>query len=314
VVQENNYYPFGAPINDLSWSPKSTNRYLREGKEYVSDFDWNKYDFTGRTFDSWTLRALQVDPMATEYYSTSPYALWVDNPIKFIDPDGRKIKLADNYGMAIANIAQIAATNLGSQVISYLVDRSEIYTMNSTFWSKNSSYDPSDREINYVANPWYNTIPYDGGALTSMIAMGHETFHAFDHSNNVFNANNTEYSKSIVEPRAVSFANYLRQAYSLSPLREKYGNIQGNFHQFAGSDRISNFTTLGNNADETSYGFSYTKTTTTVLSYFGNTNIPNKTKTETATYYMTVNMDKDKNITYQIYTNEADYKKAISNW
>jgi hypothetical protein len=34
---------------DLSWSPKSTNRYLREGKEYISDFEWNKYDFTGRT-------------------------------------------------------------------------------------------------------------------------------------------------------------------------------------------------------------------------------------------------------------------------
>jgi RHS repeat-associated protein len=88
VVQENSYYPFGAPIADLSWSPHSTNRYLREGKEYISDFDWNKYDFTGRTFDSWTLRALQVDPMAAGYYSTSPYALWSGNPIRVIDPTG----------------------------------------------------------------------------------------------------------------------------------------------------------------------------------------------------------------------------------
>jgi RHS repeat-associated protein len=91
VVQENSYYPFGAPINDLSWSPKSTNRYLREGKEYISEFDWNKYDFTGRTFDSWTLRALQVDPMATKYYNTSPYVLWVNNPIRVIDPNGYDI-------------------------------------------------------------------------------------------------------------------------------------------------------------------------------------------------------------------------------
>jgi RHS repeat-associated protein len=59
-----------------------------EGKEYISDFDWNKYDFTGRTFDSWTLRALQVDPMATKYYSTSPYALWLNNPLRVIDPTG----------------------------------------------------------------------------------------------------------------------------------------------------------------------------------------------------------------------------------
>jgi RHS repeat-associated protein len=88
VVQENNYYPFGAPISDLSWSPKSTNRYLREGKEYISDFDWNKYDFTGRTFDSWTLRALQVDIMAEKYSNVSPYALWIGNPIRIIDPTG----------------------------------------------------------------------------------------------------------------------------------------------------------------------------------------------------------------------------------
>jgi RHS repeat-associated protein len=60
-----------------------------ESKEYISDFDWNKYDFTGRTFDSWTLRALQVDPMAAEYYGSSPYALWLNNPVNTIDPDGR---------------------------------------------------------------------------------------------------------------------------------------------------------------------------------------------------------------------------------
>jgi RHS repeat-associated protein len=96
IVQENSYYPFGAPINDLSWSPKSTNRYLREGKEYISDFDWNKYDFTGRTFDSWTLRSLQVDPMATGYYSVSPYALWINNPINFIDPNGMDVYRYDD--------------------------------------------------------------------------------------------------------------------------------------------------------------------------------------------------------------------------
>jgi hypothetical protein len=88
VVQENSYYPFGTPINDLSWSPKSTNRYLREGKEYISDFDWNKYDFTGRTFDTWTLRALQIDIMAEKYSNVSPYALWIGNPARIIDPTG----------------------------------------------------------------------------------------------------------------------------------------------------------------------------------------------------------------------------------
>jgi hypothetical protein len=149
-----------------------------------------------------------------------------------------------------------------------------------------------------------------------MIAMGHETFHAFDHSNNVFNSTNAVYSKDIAEPRAVSFGNYLRNAYSLSPSREKYGLIKGDFHQFGGGDKISDFTTLGNNSDKTSYGFSYTKTTTKVESYitaFGN-KIPDKKSTTSATYYMTVTMSENKNATYKIYDNEDEYRKATQGW
>ncbi|GHU73390.1 hypothetical protein FACS189413_17730 [Bacteroidia bacterium] len=215
------------------------------------------------------------------------------------------------------NIAKIAATNLGSQVMSHLIGRNETYTLNSTFWSTSSSYDPSSRDINYVGNPWYSEIPNDGGALNSMVAMGHETFHAFDNSNNVFNSANAGYSKDIAEPRAVSFGNYLRSAYSLSPLREQYGNIKGIFHQFGGGDKISDFTTLGNNSDKTSSGFSYTKTTTIVESYkkgFLGIKIPDKTRTETATYYMTVSRDKNNNASFQIYNSEEEYKKATSNW
>jgi hypothetical protein len=233
-----------------------------------------------------------------------------------VDTDGRKVRIANNYAGAMENVAKMAATNLGSQVMSHLIGREETYTLNSTFWSKSSSYDPSSRDINYVGDPWYSEIPYDGGALNSMIAMGHETFHAFDHSNNVFNSANAGYSKDIAEPRAVSFGNYLRSAYSLSPLREKYGSIQGNFHQFGGGNKISDFSTLGNNADKTSYGFSYTQTTTKVESYktILGIKIPDKKSTTSATYYMTVSRDKDNNVSFRIYDNEDEYKKATSNW
>ncbi|GHT46287.1 hypothetical protein AGMMS49965_23760 [Bacteroidia bacterium] len=80
--------------------------------------------------------------------------------------------------------------------------------------------------------------------------------------------------------------------------------------------KISDFTTLGNNANKTSYGFSYTKTTTIVESYktFLGIKIPDKTRTETATYYMTVNRDKNDNASFQIYNSEEEYKKATSNW
>lgn len=145
--------------------------------------------------------------------------------------------------------------------------------------------------------------------------MGHETFHAFDHDNHLFSSENAPYSRDIAEPRAVSFANDLARAYSLA-LRETYGSLEGDFYQFSGGDKISNFKLLGSNSDKTSFGFNYTKTTTTTvgqrMSAWG---IPEPIrKTETSTYYMTVNMDELKNVTYQIYDNEEEYKKAIFNW
>lgn len=103
----------------------------------------------------------------------------------------------------------------------------------------------------------------------------------------------------------------------MSPLREQYGTINGNFHQFAGGgEKISDFTTLGNNSDKTSYGFSYTKTTTTVESYktLLGIKIPDKTRTEAATFYMIVSNDKNNNASFQIYNSEEEYKKRTSNW
>jgi RHS repeat-associated protein len=287
------------------------------GKEQETMMGVNLMDFEARTLDYYG-RFTTQDPLAEKNYSVSSYAYCSANPIKFIDPDGQKIKLADNYGGAMANIAQIAATSLGGQVINQLISRNETYTMNSTFWTSSSSYNPSSRAVNYVASPLYSEIPYDGGALNSMIAMGHETFHAFDHSIGVFNSSN--YKRDITEPRAVSFANYLRQSYSLSPLREQYRlggrKIEGNFHQFGSNEKISDFTTIGNNADKTSYGFSYTKTTTIVETYINYAwgRVPDKTRTETATYYMTVSRDKNNNASFQIYNSEEEYKKATSNW
>ena len=290
--------------------------YRFSGKERLDRAGLSLYDFGARWYNPATPAWTTPDPMAEKYYDFSPYAYCAGDPVNLVDPDGQIIHLADNYKQGIENIARIIATSLGNQIISHLIDQIDVYTLNSTFLSESSSYNPRNRTINYVKSPWYKEIPYDGGALNSMIAMGHETFHAYDHSYHRFDSNNLEYRKDYLEPRAVSFGNYLRESYSLAPLRNGYGDIKGDFHQLSSNENISDFKTLGTNSEKTSYGFSYTKTTTTVESYkmFGKIRVPIKTKTKTATYFMTVSRDKDNNISFQTFNNEEAYKKATSNW
>ena len=344
VVETNDYYPFGkriqvtapvsepvggslyaaepvvapvAPATSVA-STSSPNRWHFSGKESQSILNVSipLLDFGARMYNPAIARWTAADPLSEDYHGVSPYAYCVNSPMTYVDSDGRIIHLANNYAGGIENIARISVTSLGSQVISHLIQSNDVYTLNSKLFTTDSGYDSNNLNINYVGNPWRRGLPVDGGSFNSMLAMGHELFHAYDHSNRLFNSSNAAYRKDIIEPRAVSFANYLRQSYSLLPLRERYGNIKGNFHQFAGNESISDFTKLGNNQDKTSYGFSYTKTTTIVESYksFLGIKIPDKTRKETISYYMIVSRDKNNNVSVHTYSDENEYKKVASNW
>lgn len=241
----------------------------------------------------------------------------MNNPLKFIDPDGRRIRIANNQERAMTNLAKIAATNFGGQIISHLIGQDKTYTLNSVFLAISSDYNHKSRTINYVGNTYRRYV--EGGTFNSMIAMGHETMHGYDHSINLggmFRSDaHIEAGASTLEGRAVSFGNYLRETYSLGSYRNSYGSYKENFFQFStkGTERVSDFTSLGNNADKTSYGFSYTKTISqNEKDRFGFTT--KSTVVSQKTYYIIVGMDKDKNATYKIYDNEDEYKKAATNW
>lgn len=56
--------------------------------------DTTKFAYKAET----TSRFLTVDPLAEEYYSWSPYVYVKNNPLKYIDPDGRDIKIYYQQG------------------------------------------------------------------------------------------------------------------------------------------------------------------------------------------------------------------------
>lgn len=62
-------------------------KFLYQGKEYVDFLGLNTFDFHARGLDTWTGRFSGVDPV--DNFSLSGYASMMNNPISYIDPDGR---------------------------------------------------------------------------------------------------------------------------------------------------------------------------------------------------------------------------------
>ncbi len=94
VWQQQGYYPFGMALG-ATLATAEPNRMMYNGKE-LQDYPLNGmelgwYDYGARFYDPMLGRWHVVDPMAEEYYNLSPHAYCANNPIKFIDPDGRSI-------------------------------------------------------------------------------------------------------------------------------------------------------------------------------------------------------------------------------
>ena len=91
-----NYYPFGLNMQG-HWDfdfPQigTTNDYQFNGKELNEDYELNWIDYGARFYDPALARWGQVDPLASKYQSFSTYNYVLNNPINFIDPDGRHVE------------------------------------------------------------------------------------------------------------------------------------------------------------------------------------------------------------------------------
>ncbi len=106
ILEENNYYPFGLKHKGYNFVVNSTNpaqNYTYNGKEYQDELDLKWYDYGARNYDSALGRWLNVDNMAEEFTSLSPYNYVLNNPISVIDPDGN---YAQDIKGQIANLYQ----------------------------------------------------------------------------------------------------------------------------------------------------------------------------------------------------------------
>ncbi|MCQ9634071.1 RHS repeat-associated core domain-containing protein [Chryseobacterium sp. WG23] len=89
ITDSNDYYPFG--MNHL----KTGNSYFAQGSYKSNKYNGKELQETGMYSYGWReympdiARWNGIDQLAESYYSHSPYAYVLNNPVNFFDPDGR---------------------------------------------------------------------------------------------------------------------------------------------------------------------------------------------------------------------------------
>ena len=132
VVRAADYTASGIPI-EKSWLTYPGSE-CYAGLTYYGELGNGWYDNNARLMESLTMRFTAMDPLCEKYPAISPYANCLCNPLRFSDPTGLEITIAENadefdkekYNHNIALLKKNKAFEKLYQLIDYLPNKTQI--------------------------------------------------------------------------------------------------------------------------------------------------------------------------------------------
>ena len=259
VEEVNHYYPFGG----LFASSTNVQPYKYNGKELDTKNGLNWYDYGARHYDPALGRFTTIDPMAEKYYSMSAYAYCGNNPVKYIDPDGKKIVVGTFWqrigaALGLNNFVnkvykQLEQNNADSRRISSVYQQLEnselefriLPLSESPIGDKKGNYVKPDSKVELgkkqggtmYYNPDMEVTP-SGEKRTARIGLAHEMGHFEDllkgkmrhiDPKKYDKGNRVElYKKELNEQNALELENIIRGVLNYEKRESYYKNRTGN--------------------------------------------------------------------------------------
>lgn len=176
TYQRMQYYPFGLPY-EAHYQPEEQ-PYKYGGTEFIELHGYDSYDFDARMYYPALCRFMTMDPLCEKYYSISPYAYCNNNPVKYIDSDGRDVKPAGTAELImIQNTLPKEARDYVRLDNNGLIDK----TLLNSYGGKSLNFNNlrtmanSDRIVEVVLDDKFTYMGQDGKLGTATMS-----YNAFD--------------------------------------------------------------------------------------------------------------------------------------
>ena len=166
VQEQNDYYPYGGRhTSGNTYAALPGNNHKFNGKEEQTTGNIGYLDYGARMYDNVTGRWSTPDPLAEKYKSMSPYNYCLNNPVIFVDPDGRAPSPIYDY-----NGNFLGTDNQGLQGKAIIMNKENFTQGMSHEYAMNIGVDLSTATISNFAynriSSHYQSLPsrpdYDG--------------------------------------------------------------------------------------------------------------------------------------------------------